>query len=62
LIGVYRPTDRNGMVRDHYRDLGFGQVGESSDVETVWTLNVDASVVGAPMRVHRLGFEVAITA
>lgn len=62
LIGVYRPTDRNGMVRDHYQDLGFSQVGEGSDVETAWTLNVDARVDGAPMRVHRLGFEVAITA
>ncbi len=27
LIGVYRPTAKNGMVRDHYTRLGFAPIG-----------------------------------
>jgi len=31
LIGVYRPTDRNGMVRHHYMGLGFKQTDATAD-------------------------------
>ncbi len=27
LIGTYRPTDRNGLVADHYAKLGFTEIG-----------------------------------
>jgi predicted enzyme involved in methoxymalonyl-ACP biosynthesis len=27
IVGLYRPTDRNGMVRDHYAGLGFTRDG-----------------------------------
>jgi len=42
LIGVYRPTAKNGMVRDHYRRLGFVPSGEP-DVEggTEWVLALE---------------------
>jgi hypothetical protein len=28
LIGVYRPTAKNAMVRDHYPRLGFAPIGD----------------------------------
>ena len=28
LVGVYRPTERNMLVIDHYAKLGFTEVGE----------------------------------
>ena len=31
LIGVYRPTAKNGMVRDHYQRLGFFPIGTATD-------------------------------
>jgi FkbH-like protein len=31
LIGEYRPTARNGMVRDHYKRLGFAEDGAEAD-------------------------------
>jgi FkbH-like protein len=58
LVGVYRPTERNGMVRDHYRGLGFSQIATQADGETVWSLAVDTQIEGAPMQVRRVGFEV----
>lgn len=30
LIGEYRPSAKNGMVRDHYRKLGFADIGADS--------------------------------
>lgn len=57
LVGIYRPTDRNGMVRDHYQGLGFEQVEARPDGETVWALGTGANVEAPPMRLHRLGFD-----
>ena len=31
LVGVYVPTARNGMVRDHYKTLGFSVNGTEQD-------------------------------
>jgi len=31
LIGEYRPTERNTMVRDHYRKLGFAPMGTTAE-------------------------------
>jgi predicted enzyme involved in methoxymalonyl-ACP biosynthesis len=56
LIGVYRPTSRNQMVRDHYKGLGFTRINTTSDAEVVWELLTSAEVEGAPMRVRRVGF------
>lgn len=43
LKGVYRPTAKNGLVKNHYRDLGF-EPGERCDEEEVWWLATDAAV------------------
>lgn len=54
LVGVFRPTDRNSMVRDHYRKLGFAPIGETAE-ETRWELDVATIVEMPPMRVRRVG-------
>jgi FkbH-like protein len=42
LIGIYRPTAKNGMVRDHYQRLGFLPGGSRLDGEaTDWVLALD---------------------
>lgn len=50
LIGVFHPTAKNGLVKDHYRHLGFqhlGNAGESSH----WSLSVtDHSPVAVPIK------------
>ena len=61
LVGVYRPTDRNGMVRDHYQKLGFTEVGTGEDGETRWELSTATEVDAAPMRIVRAGL-VAVNA
>jgi FkbH-like protein len=38
LIGEYRPTAKNGMVREHYPRLGFAPLSETSDGVTRWAL------------------------
>ncbi|HEY1931237.1 MAG TPA: HAD-IIIC family phosphatase [Acetobacteraceae bacterium] len=57
LLGVYRPTDRNGMVRDHYAKLGFTQTGQDPNGITRWTLRTDAATREAPMEVRRENLE-----
>jgi FkbH-like protein len=52
LIGIYRPTDRNAMVRDHYQKLGFTPLAERPDGETSWVLATDAEIEPAPMTVR----------
>ena len=39
LIGVYRPTERNGMARDHYAKLGFVRVA-AREGEDRWMLDL----------------------
>ena len=53
LIGVYRPTDRNDMVKDHYSKLGFSPA-PSTIGESRWELEV-ASYVGreVPISIFR---------
>jgi FkbH-like protein len=42
LIGEYRPTTKNGMVRDHYAGLGFTRLPGSTDGDsTRWVLSLD---------------------
>jgi FkbH-like protein len=42
LIGIYRPTERNGMVKDHYAKLGFARADASAPGEDRWELDVNA--------------------
>ena len=53
LVGEYRPTDRNGMVRDHYQKLGFQQAGAENDGTTWWALDTGSVVEAGPVIVER---------
>lgn len=44
LIGEYRPTSKNGMVRTHYQKLGFDAVPSTHSGITSWACNLDAFV------------------
>ncbi len=39
IVGRYRPTDRNMLVKDHYLKLGFHRAGDAAGVEE-WMLDV----------------------
>jgi FkbH-like protein len=53
LIGRYRPTERNAMVRDHYLKLGFSQLREDVEGETVWEMDCESEMeLPIPMTVH----------
>jgi FkbH-like protein len=56
LIGVYRPTERNKLVEDHYAKLGFTRVAHHDDGSTEWELSTDGEVPSAPMVVERAEF------
>jgi FkbH-like protein len=57
LIGIYRPTDRNKLVADHYAKLGFNKTGEDTSGATHWELVVnDADQASAPMKIVSKGF------
>jgi FkbH-like protein len=53
LIGVYRPSEKNAMVRDHYAKLGFAKLREEADGTTIWTLPCSTEIEAAPMTVRR---------
>jgi FkbH-like protein len=40
LIGVYRPTAKNGMVREHYARLGFTAMDADDGEATWWALDL----------------------
>jgi FkbH-like protein len=57
LRGFYLPTERNGLVQQHYASLGFSQAGADADGSTEWLLEVGgAQVLPAPMVVHSEAF------
>jgi FkbH-like protein len=43
LVGEYRATAKNSMVKEHYRKLGFTLAADGADAAT-WTLDLDAYV------------------
>lgn len=56
LVGVYRPTEKNGMVREMYGALGFARVAGEDGGETRWVLELEgyrARVV--PIAVDAMG-------
>jgi len=59
IIGVYRPTDRNGMVKDHYARLGFRPAGDAGDGSSRWSLDTATDVEAVPMIVRRTGLHAA---
>jgi FkbH-like protein len=42
LVGVYRPTEKNQMVRSHYEKLGFEPIRSEEDGSSAWTLDLSA--------------------
>jgi FkbH-like protein len=60
LRGVYRPTERNRLVIDHYSKLGFTKVGGADHGSTEWEFVIDSPPPDpAPMRVVSTGFGLA---
>lgn len=57
LVGVYVPTARNGLVRDHYEKLGFELVEKSPDGTSTWELNTTVEIAPGPMTVDSDGFD-----
>ena len=58
LVGIYRPTERNKMVEEHYSQLGFEQISAGPGGSTKWGLEVrNTSARSVPMRVRSNGFE-----
>jgi FkbH-like protein len=57
LLGIYKPTDRNQLVVDHYAKLGFTKTAEEASGLTRWELDVEsAEPDAAPMKVVSQGF------
>jgi len=57
LIGVYKPTDRNKLVVEHYAKLGLSQTTKEVDGITRWEFSVGhAAVESVPMTVISKGF------
>lgn len=51
LVGLYRATPKNGLVRDHYAGLGFEAAGEQ-DGASRWALDLSRHVpLDSPIRV-----------
>ncbi|MGA2848366.1 MAG: HAD-IIIC family phosphatase [Terracidiphilus sp.] len=61
LIGIYRPTERNKLVVDHYAKLGFNKVREEESGLTEWEWLVESTPdwEGSPMNVVSTGFTTA---
>jgi FkbH-like protein len=63
LVGIYRPSEKNKLVEDHYAGLGFVKTSSGDDGTTHWELAVKtAKVQSAPMVVHLLGFNAPVNA
>lgn len=57
LKGVYKPTDRNKLVVDHYAKLGITKASEEESGLTRWELAVDCTDrKSAPMKTVSQGF------
>ncbi|MBS0282518.1 MAG: HAD family hydrolase [Proteobacteria bacterium] len=44
LVGEFRPTEKNGLVRDHYAKLGFEQDGANDAGGSFWRLPVETYI------------------
>jgi FkbH-like protein len=56
LVGTYLPTERNALVKDHYRKLGFALLDEDESGGSRWEFDTATDVEAAPMTVERAGF------
>ena len=53
IVGVYRPTAKNGLVKELYDQMGFRRVGESGD-EVRYELDVPATPVLTAIHVRNV--------
>jgi predicted enzyme involved in methoxymalonyl-ACP biosynthesis len=61
ITGKYIPTERNGLVKDHYSKLGFEEVASDANGTTEWRLRVNGTLPDEPpMRVRRVGFDATV--
>ena len=42
VVGAFRATAKNGIVREHYRSMGFALFGDGGDGTTRWVLDLGA--------------------
>jgi FkbH-like protein len=55
IVGEYLPSEKNGMVSDHYTNLGFERIEQRSDKSTVWRIAVESiSAENLPIRIEYL--------
>ncbi len=40
LLGTYHPTERNQLVKEHYANLGFENLGDEADGTTHWLFDI----------------------
>jgi FkbH-like protein len=59
LIGIYLPSEKNALVRDHYKTLGFELIEQGEDGRTTWQLDTATKVEAAPMTVDSADFRLA---
>jgi FkbH-like protein len=52
LVGIYRPTPRNGMVREHYARLGFAPMEATAEGTTLWSLATATAMEPAPVPIE----------
>lgn len=45
VIGYYNPTNRNGMVKDFFGELGFARIDITDNGKSVWEYKVDKNYV-----------------
>jgi FkbH-like protein len=57
LRGRYLPTERNALVREHYRKLGFTLTETGAGGVTSWELATEAALPEATMDVDRSAFD-----
>jgi FkbH-like protein len=58
LTGSWLPTEKNGLVRDHYAKLGFRKTAELADGATMWEISTAEVPAATPMTINRIGLSV----
>lgn len=53
VTGLYLPTAKNALVKDHYETLGFTKIAAAPDGSSRWMLDTGAHVEPAPMKIRR---------
>lgn len=54
LVGLYIPSKKNGMVANHYADLGFQHDQRSTENQQIWSLEVHGSEQAKSKHIRRV--------